>query len=100
MQTRTRDKILADQGKEFLDYLKETFINDIEIHGFDLSDYVHADLVDSEVGVHILLFDEAHSKPKDWNKLNEICPQQDDNQTPAHYTEYFGNLVLYIPFFA
>ena len=81
---------------ELMEWLKESFVDEIEKHGFEYKEYGHSALKDA--GVHILRFEGESSYISD--ELKEILTQDDDNQPRATYQIYFGTLMLFIPYFA
>tara|TARA_B100000424_G_C22899536_1_gene478432 strand:- start:960 stop:1214 length:255 start_codon:yes stop_codon:yes gene_type:complete len=83
-------------NQDLNDWLKESFVDPIEKHGFDYKEYAHSALQDT--GVHILRFEGDSSYIDD--KLKQVLTQDDDNQPPATYQIYFGTLLVFIPYFA
>ena len=83
-------------NKELMEWLKESFVDGIEEHGFKYVEYAHSSLNDA--GVHILRFEGDSSYISD--ELKEILTQDDDNQPQATYQIYFGTLMVFIPYFA
>lgn len=92
-------QIFPELHPEFKEHLLESFINPLNQLGFELLTYTH--LIDQETisGTHILTFE--HNRTTEYREhwVRDICTQKDDNQPPAIYSLYFGNLFLYIPYF-
>lgn len=106
-QLKTLGRLDKNVDLEFSrDYLNPLYIDPLKKLGYEFKGYktICDDLQSPGMSCHILFFMEVehglHIAPDEkYEKMVEICTQDDDNQPHATYRLYMGSLFIMIPYF-
>jgi hypothetical protein len=99
MQYQTMTFLKKFPNKNFLEWLKDAYLNPLKDLGFTCDNIASTAKNNNDLNFHVLHLnhDGQTSYKRDW--LETICTQDDDSQPHSTYTLYMGELWVFIPFY-
>ena len=94
-------KTLQSYSPDHAEFLQEDLINPLAKLGFKPEAYQEVDLIPETQGVHILNFSHNDNTAYSMRDLENLMRSiQDDNQPKPIYSLSFGDLTIFIVYFA